>query len=319
MAKVTLLDLAKRSGNDATVGLVESMSQANTLLSMLPFRGINGTSFSYGRRTGLPTVSFTGFNEGVAATKSTIEQVTFETKIIKGRSIVDKLLAEADPRGVGALRAEEDAGFAAAMSNTYNSKVYYGANKTTAREFDGLSTILSALVSGGNVIGAGGSTGSSIYAVSFQDALTAQGRRKGVEGVIANNASKVVNAVDMGLTYQLDAGGSNSFLAYTTEFEWQPGFVVYDTQSVGRLANIDSSHKPTISLLNQLITGMFPFTPSAFFCSKVVYGYIQDLKGSTWVTGFGSSSSDLFSRVLTFNNIPVFIDENISDSEAAIS
>lgn len=319
MAKLTLLDLAKRTGNDAVVGTVESMSQSNTLLSMMPFRGIPGTSMTYARRVGLPTVGFTGYNEGIAASKSIVEQITFETKIIKGSSTVDKLLAEADPRGIGALRAEEDAGFAAAISNLFNSKCYYGNNTTTAREFDGLVKILPSLVTGGNVVGAGGSTGSSIYAFSFKDANTLQGRRRGVEGVIANGGSSVINVQDMGLQKITDAGGTNQYWAYETSYEWLPGFVVYDTQSVGRIANIDSTHKPTISLFNQLITGMHPFVPDVFLCSKQTFNWIQDLKGTTWVSGFGNSSSDLFTRVLTFSGIPIMIDENISDSETAIS
>ena len=33
MARLTLLDIAKRAGNDQAVGIVESMSQANALRS----------------------------------------------------------------------------------------------------------------------------------------------------------------------------------------------------------------------------------------------------------------------------------------------
>jgi len=320
MSKVTLLDLAKRTGNDASVGIVESMSQSNALLSLLPFRGITGTQMKYGRRVGLPTVGFTGYNEGIAPSKSTIEQVSFETKILKGSSTVDKLLAEADPRGVNAVRAEEDAGFAAAFANAFNENCYYGDSATVAREFDGLVKILPSLVAGGNVLGAGGSsTNSSIYAFSFADANTAQGRRKGVEGIIANGGSQVINMQDMGLQKVTDAGGSNQYWAYETSFEWLPGFVVYDTQSVGRIANINGSYKPTIALLNQLVTNMHPFRPDVFLCNKTVFSYIQELKGTTWVTGFGGSSSDLFTRVLTFDGIPIMIDENITSTETTVS
>lgn len=310
--KLTLLDLAKRSGNDPQVGVVESMIQSNALLQTLPFRSINGIAFNYAQRKGLPTVSFRGYNQGVSASKSVIQQILIETKNIGGRSQVDKLLAEADPRGVSAVRAEEDAGFVAAMGNMYNLKAYYGAPVTNKLEFEGVNTTLNAL--GGTAIGAGGSTGSSIYAFAFADAVSPQGRMRGVEGILGNG--KNISMVDMGLYYATDLD-SNNYLAYTTEFEFAPGFAVYDTRSIGRIANIDATHKPTVSLFNQLITAMFPFVPSIFTCSKTTFNYVQDLKGTTIQNV--TVGTNLFERVTTFNGIPILIDENITNTEAAIS
>ncbi len=310
--KLTLLDIAKRTGNDPQVGIVESMIQSNALLQVLPFRSINGISYRYAQRKGLPTVSFRGFNQGVTASKSVVQQITIETKNIGGRSQIDKLLAEADPQGVQHARAEEDMSFLAAMGNLYNSKAFYGNATTSPLEFNGIASMLNAL--GGTAIGAGGSTGSSIYAVAFNDAVSPQGRMRGVEGILGNG--KNISMVDMGLYYAVDAD-SNSYLAYTTEFEFAPGLAVYDTRSIARLANIDSTHKPSVTLLNQIITAMFPFVPSMFFCSKQTYNWVQDLKGTT--INNVTVGNNLFERVTQFNGIPILIDENISDSETAIS
>ena len=41
MAKITLIDVAKRTGNDATVGLVEAMSQANPFFQLAPTKSIS--------------------------------------------------------------------------------------------------------------------------------------------------------------------------------------------------------------------------------------------------------------------------------------
>ena len=70
--KLRLIDLAKRTGNDATVGIVESVTTNNAILYNLPFRSITGISFKFGRRVGLPTVGFRGFNEGLDSSKSKI-------------------------------------------------------------------------------------------------------------------------------------------------------------------------------------------------------------------------------------------------------
>ena len=48
--KLTLLDIAKRTGNDPQVGIVESMIQSNALLQVLPFRSIYGISYRYAQR-----------------------------------------------------------------------------------------------------------------------------------------------------------------------------------------------------------------------------------------------------------------------------
>lgn len=312
MSKLTLLDIAKRTGNDPQVGVVESLVQSNSLLATLPFRSINGISFKYARRISNPTVAFRGFNQGLDASISKIEQITVETKNIGGRSIVDKLLAEADPRGVNAMRAEEDAGFAAVMGNTFNSKAYYGNSKTNQLEYDGIATMLSTL--GTTCLGAGGTGVSSIYAVAFNDANTPQGRMKGVEGLLGNG--KNISSLDMGLQYVPDAD-SKDYLAYVTEFEFAPGFVVYDTRSIGRIANIDSTHKPTIALFNQLITAMYPFVPSLFLCNKTVFNYVQELKGTT--ISDVTVGDRIFTRVRNFDGIPILIDENIAGDESAVT
>jgi hypothetical protein len=319
MSRLTLLDLAKRNGNSAQVGLIESLLKVNALAERMPFFNIQGMSYQYGQRSGLPNVERRGFNDGIDDSKSTIVQKVSEAKIIGGRSVVDKLLAEADPRGVNAYRAEEDSGFGSAMFNQFATDVYYGNSTTDAKQFDGISKILSAL-SQETVINAGGTGGgsvySSIYAISFNDVMNNQGRIRAASGFLGNG--KNITPIDMGLEYALDKD-SKKYLAYHTEFEFQPGFAVYDDRSVGRIANIDASNKPSITHLNQLYTAMYPFFPSALFCSKAVFNYIQELKGTTFTTIDPLTQKEIFVRAQTFDGVPIFIDESISDTEAEVS
>ena len=162
MAKITLIDVAKRTGNDATVGIVEAMSQANPFFQLAPTKSIRGNMFKYQVRSALGTAGFRAFNAGVAGTKSVIRDVVVECKPMLGISEVDKALAEASPDGVAAFRMSEDMGFISALANTFNAKAYYGSSSTTAAEIDGVGTVLSAL--GGTCIGAGGSTATGISA-----------------------------------------------------------------------------------------------------------------------------------------------------------
>lgn len=317
MAKLTLLDIAKRSGNDATVGIVDATTQENALLSLLPFRGINGVSFRFARRSSLPTVGFKGYNQGIASSKSVIEQILVETKNIGGRSEIDKLIVEADSRSVAEVRSEEDAGFAAAMGNMYNLKSYYG-NSVTSKglEYDGIATILNALALD-TVLGAGGDTAdvqTSAYFVAFKDSNGAEGRLRGVEGILGNN--KNISAIDMGLQYVADSD-SKDYLAYTTEFEFAPGLAIYDTRSIGRICNIDADSGITIALMNQMIVKMRPYKVGAIFVPEKVWLQMQALKVTSFQTM--NTDRDLFLNVLTFNGIPIFIDDSIVETEAVVA
>jgi len=314
--KLTLLDLALRAQNpNATqIGLVESMAQTNPLLNIMPFIPVTGSLLQYNRRVGLPTVGFRGFNQGIDKSKSKIIPVSIECKFLGGRSVVDRRIALKDPRGINVHRSEEDSGFASAMANKFNAVSYYGNKLSDPNEIDGISTILDTI--GGTCINgtATSETVHSIYAWAFQDVLTGQGRLKGVEGLLANG--QLINAFDMGLHYEKDAD-NKEYPAYFTEFEWELGLAVYDTRSVARLANLDATHKPTIGLLNQLFTAMYPYKPDVITCDKATYNWIQDLKGSTFTT-VQVGETELFKRVLTFDGVRIEIDENIT-TESVIS
>lgn len=317
MAKLTLLDLAKRTGNAPEIGIVEATTQNNALLSLIPFRGINGVSYRFGRRVGLPAVAFKGINQGVSVTKSKVDQILIETKDVGGRSEVDKLLAERDPRGINVMRSEEDAGFSASMGNLFNLKFYYGSTKTTSGlEFDGVTSILNAL-SFATVTDAGGDSANvqtSAYFIAFGDANGQMGRLKGVEGLLGNG--KNITAIDMGLQY-VDDADSKKYLAYTTEFEFAPGLAIYDTRSVGRICNLDAGSPLTVTLINAMLVQMYPYVPSAIFVNKAQYLVLQGLKVSA--LDYYNSDTDLFKRVLSFNGIPIFIDDNITQTEAVVS
>ena len=319
MAKITLIDVAKRTGNDATVGIVEAMSQANPFFQLAPTKSIRGNMFKYQVRSALGTAGFRAFNAGVAGTKSLIRDVVVECKPMLGISEVDKALAEASPDGVAAFRMSEDMGFISALANTFNAKAYYGSSSTTAAEIDGVGTVLSTL--GGSCIGAGGSTATaetSMYFWSFSDANTVQGKLPGVQVVLANGM--LPSATDLGIQLTLDSGGTNKYPAYQTIFEFTPGLAIYDSRSVGRLCNIDATHLPTVALMNQVITAMFPYNVDLITCSKTVYNYVQGLKGtSAFQQTAPYESSEIFKRATTFNGIPILIDENIVATEAVVS
>lgn len=312
--RLTLLDLAKRSGNDASVPLVEAMTQKNALLELLGFKEIDGISLRYKRRVSLPTIVNRAFNEGITEGKSVIENRMVETKIFSARSIVDKLEADTYPSGAGVLRDEEDRSFIYAMGNKYNAVAYTGNGSTNAATFDGIETVLNSTAISTCLAGTGtGTTTGSIIAVAFDNAATTQGVLPGVQGVVTKGQN--IRGEDMGAQLVTDSGGSNKYWAYITEFTAMLGLMVTDTRSIGRIANLNSTAPPLVSQLDNLITQMYPYNISAFFMPKAVFTLVQALKNTIY---YDADDTELKRRVLTYNGIPLLIDENLAMTETAI-
>lgn len=305
---LTLLDVAKRNGNDGAT--IEAMAQANALLQYLPFKSIVGQSYKVSTRTALPTVGTRVFNDGIEATKSTVKDTIYQTYLYNSRSIVDVKLADTAPEGVTALRNDEDLSHLIAMGNKFNYHAYYGSNQTDVTVPDGLATILNSTaistVKSGTA-SAGSST--SIYLVSFKPAITNQGIIKGVEGVVT--AGQELNARDMGKQY-FNGVNSKPNLFYTTEIDAMYGFAVYDTRAVGRYQLLDSTHGITVATLDSIITAMLPFQADAIFVNKTGLNLMKALKST--VT-YAPADREIKLSPASYDGIPIFLDENISDVE----
>ena len=168
-----MLDIAKLSGNDATVGLIEANIRYAPEAGLFPFRTIRGTSYKTGLRTGLPTVGFRNANEGQTPGKSTFEQKVIEAFIFGGQLEVDKAVADADERGEAYLKALEADGVMLASMRAIGSQIWYGVTQD-AKGFPGLkaATPKGGLTINGDLLavdatGTTADTASSVYAVKF--------------------------------------------------------------------------------------------------------------------------------------------------------
>jgi len=307
---LNLIDVAKRNGNDSAVPLIESMSQSNALLSLLPFRGVNGLSYKVKKRTGLPSVGTRAFNDGIEATKSIINDYIYNTHLYNSRAIVDKKLADTAPEGAQALRDEEGVSHLVAMGNTFNSDCFYGNNQTDVTKPDGIATILTSTAFATYQTGTGASGSStSIYFVSFRNANTPQGVIKGVEGIVTNGQE--LNAMDMGVQY-FDGENSKPLPFYTTEIDAMYGFAVYDVRSVGRYAGLTSSISVDTDKLDAILTAMLPFQCDAILVNKTGLNRMKKLKST--IT-YSPADREIKLSPASYDGIPIFLDENITDTE----
>lgn len=311
MANLHLVDVAKRSGNDPAVPLIESMAQSNALLQRLPFKSIVGNNYKVKKRTGLGAAVTRMYNEGITPTKSLVEDYIYTTYLYNDRSTVDVDLADNAPEGAVALRQEEDISHLAAISNLFNYHCFYGNNQTSQTQPDGIATILSSTAFSTVKAGTGASGSStSIYFVSFRDAVTQQGIMKGVQGVVTSG--KELSAEDMGKVYFPDADGTKQLQWYTTEFKAQYGFAIYDTRSVGRYMGLTSTIAPSTTNMDAIITAMLPFQADAIFVNKTGLNLIKGLKST--IT-YLPAEREIKLSPASYDGIPVFLDENISDTE----
>lgn len=161
MASLTLLDTLKANSGDAEAGIIEDSIIDAPEYNIVPARTIGGTSYKTKLRTGKPTAAFRAANDGVAATKSTLELRDVNCYILSGRVEADKAVADTWPEGPEAYFAEEASAIYESSIQTLGTQFYYG-DVNTGNGFPGLESIVDSTMTY-DATGSTASTGSSIY------------------------------------------------------------------------------------------------------------------------------------------------------------
>ncbi len=313
---LTILDIAKRNGSDAVVGLIDETTKAVPEVSginpesgiivpgVADARTISGTSYKTLIRTGIPTVPFRNGNEGSTGLKCRYENKLVETFIMNPRWDVDKAIADKSEDGWQVLMADEAGGILEAAFQQLGKQFYYGRNTTYgghAKGFNGLIDVVDA----GYVVDAGGSTadtGSSVWAVKFGP--------KAVRWVYGANGSMDPTEVDQ--RDVRDADG-NPYTAYFQEMFMYPGLQVGSARFIARIKKLteDSGKGLTDAKMSALLE-KFPvgIRPDAFFMTKRSRRQLRDSRTATNDTG---KEAPLPSD---YEGIPIVVTESLSNTEA---
>lgn len=159
---MTMLDLAKMSGNDKTIGLIEENLQYAPELEKIPGRTIKGTAYKTLVRTSFPQVGFRKLNEGISRSKSKFKNLLVECFLFGGRCEVDQGTLLASEDGPDYVKATESSGVTQQAMLTIGQQLYYGDVKSSG--FPGLQSLVdSALVSKAG--GTTANTGTSVYGI----------------------------------------------------------------------------------------------------------------------------------------------------------
>jgi hypothetical protein len=166
-AYLTLLDIAKVSGQDTTVGLIEENLNIAPEVKMFPMRTISGTSFSTVQRVTLASPAFRLPNEGTEPKKSVYANKLVQTYYFDGQLEMDVAIAAADDQGEAHALALEADGIMQGALLKLGSQIWYGTGSGgDTKGFPGaVSVVDSAYVV--DAAGTTATTGSSVYGVKL--------------------------------------------------------------------------------------------------------------------------------------------------------
>lgn len=237
----TLVDIAKRtdpSGNIADV--VESLSKVNPILQDIAWREGNlPTGHTFVSRAALPTPSWRKFNQGIAPTKSVVDNYTETCGMLESYAKVDCGLADLSGNAP-AFRADEDKSFVQGFGIEVARAFFYESLSTNPERIHGLVPRLNATA--GNPAAAqivkadataAGADQTSIWLVGWSPDT--------VFGIFPKGSKAGLSSEDLGKQLTKDSGGTNEFTAYVTHWMWKLGLVVRDYRYLVRICNIDTS------------------------------------------------------------------------------
>lgn len=313
MARLSLLDIAKRNAGDAIVGLIEENLTYAPEAQTFPARTIKGTSYKTLIRTDGPGISFRNANEGVAATKSTYKNMLVECFILDGRIEVDKAVVDAAEDGAAQVLADEASGRMKKVLIGLGSQVWYGVS-ADAKGFAGCQ----ATVDSSMVQDAGGTTadtGSSVYGVTFGP--------KDCQFVFGN--STPLRLPEWRLESVTDSGGTNKFTGYVSSIEGWVGFQIGNKYSISRLQDCteaEAAARVSDTWLGRLLA-KYPVghRPDVWFMNRRSAEQLQRSRTVTSVTvGPGAKSAkgtEIWAPWPTESHgIPVIVTDSIVSTEA---
>ena len=297
--RLTLLDIVKANGCDASIGLVDEAMRQHPEIERGFARTIKGLNYPTLVRTALPSVAFRAANNGPDASKGAYKRLLIETFIMTPRWEADRAVADAYEDGAAAWMALEGEGMVSAAFATLASQMYYGT-AADAFGFPGLVDNVDASM----VVDAQGTTAataSSVWAVKWGP--------KDCAFVYGNNGQVALTEL---LEAQILGENGKMMSGYVQEIAARPGFQMLNIFAAGRIKNVtaDASHTLTDAHLSKLLS-LFPVgrKPDMFLMSRRSQAQLQASRTSFNATGAPAPVPD------SAFNLPIFATDAIKDTE----
>jgi len=316
--RMTLIDLAKRTKDNAVLAIAEVLNKVNTILDDAVWIQANGeTQHLTSKRLSLPTGSWRKINEGVQPEKSTTQQIVETIGMLEAYSHVDSALIDVAP-DKAAFRLTEDLAFVEGMSQTLANQIVYGTTVGYPERFDGFAKRYANLTTQGvsavhNVhnYGATGSTLNSLWIVQW-------GASK-VHMIYPRNSLTIGFTMNDDGVQTITAPNGGYFKVYQTHFKQYAGLCVRDDRCVQRIANIPAT---AANISNKLIDALRQMPTDG--AGAVIYGNATMLgqldKEAKDKTNVNYGPADAFGRpTMFFRGIPVKKVEALLTTESALT
>ena len=330
---LSLLDHARRMDPDNSIArIVELQAEINPIYDDIVWKEGNlPTGHMFSRRTALPTLTWRKYNQGVAPTKSSTDQVTESCGMLTGLSTVDSDLADLNGNRL-AFRLSEDLAFQQKFTQDFVDTLIYGNVNTNPERFQGLMPRFNSLsgTTANQVVNAGGSSGAdqtSIWLLGWGD--------QSLYCFYPKASSVGLKVKDMG--EELTSDGTNSFPAFRTWLSWSVGLACQDYRFVSRVANIDTgnwvadlSAGANLGLvMEDAITALFSLdgVNKCFYMTRNAFAMLNKQLQSassnqlSWRSTEGGSvgANRGNKRVVVFNDIPIKYNDAQTETEAVVS
>lgn len=140
---MTKVEAAKLTNDMLVRGVIETIVQESSILTVLPFEDVTGTAITYNRESAAPGVAWYDVGDTWAESTPTFTQVTAALKILGGDADVDNFLQGAY-RNPNDLEAEVISLKSKAVAYEFSQTFYDGDTTTEAKQFNGLVNLADA-------------------------------------------------------------------------------------------------------------------------------------------------------------------------------
>jgi hypothetical protein len=131
----------KLSNNSLEAGVIEEIIEKDETFALLPFMGVVGKAYVYDRENTLATADFLDPNDTVNEGASTFTEVVAKLRILIGDVDVDKFIQETES-DTNDQQSVQVAMKAKGLNRKFKQTFVSGDNVTNAKEFDGLSKLV---------------------------------------------------------------------------------------------------------------------------------------------------------------------------------
>ena len=304
---LTLLDIAKRSGSDPMVGLIEESVLVAPEFQTIPVRAITGTSYLATIRTGRVGSGFRRANAGVTPGNSKYTQRRIEAFFMDAQLQVDEALVKADPGSIGSILADEGTGAVKESFISIGKQVYDGVS-ADANGFPGLF----AQVDSSMVVDAGG-VGATCHTAWF----LYENERDGVHFVLGNAGTLSLGEwVKQQVVDGEDA--AKRYTAYVNNMSAWLGLSVTKQYTIGCVKNITKLKPMTDAIASELVSRFkVGFKPTRCFMSGDAKFWLQSARTAT-INGKDSGKGDAFASAPTeVAGVPIVETDSIATRAAA--